>query len=280
MKVIVWLLAFFAFHPVFSQIFQDEVTANFAYQVKQIDEFIERFNNKENTLIKQYVKKKDTTAQFKREQMIKGLFNASDTSWKKAEILQFIGQVSNAEDPVYLNFFDANWYAEVNCAASYKGKPTTITLILKIQREKNGMSKWIVVSAIADFLRLPIRKDTTTGLNPLSHATDFMNIDLLTTDKKNIRNYLPNHYQDEVLSVFLYEAQHNQLAIKQVNKITYHFLQIDGWIFTVNRFSRQTRNSGWLLSKLLPVTVDAKQKYAHEKLSLPDEMCQFQTSYR
>ncbi len=275
MRFLVWLLAFIVVQPAFSQIFQDEVTANFAYQVKQIDEFIERFNNKDKTLIKQYIKKLDTTARFKRENLIKSLFNASDTSWRKEEILQFISQVNDTTKPAYLSFFDDHWYAEVNCAAAYKGKPTIITLILKIQREQNGMSKWVAVSAIADFLRLPVRKDTTTGLNPLSHATDFMNIDLLATDKKNIRNYLPNHYRDDVLSVFLYESQHNQLLIKQVNKITYHFMQIDGWIFTVNRFSRQTRNSGWLVSRLIPVTAEVKQKYAKEKLNLPDEMTRF-----
>jgi hypothetical protein len=275
MRFLIWLLALVAIQPAFAQIFQDEVTANFAYQVKQIDEFIERFNNKDKTLIKQYVQKLDTAARFKRENLIKSLFNASDTSWKKEEILRFIGQVTDNAKPTYLNFFDNHWYAEVNCAAVYKGKPTPITLILKMQREKNGMSKWIAVSAIADFLRLPVRKDTTTGLNPLSHATDFMNIDLLATDKKNIRNYLPNHYRDDVLSVFLYESQHNQLVIKQVNKITYHFLQIDGWIFTVNRFSRQTRNSGWLVSKLMSVDASEKQRYAKDRLNLPEYLNRF-----
>jgi len=275
MKFFVWLLAFVTIQPAFSQLFQDEVTANFAYQVKQIDEFIERFNNKENTLIKQYVKKLDTTARFRREHLIKSLFNASDTGWKISEIRQFIQQVSDTSRPVYLNFFDNDWYAEVNCAATYKGKPSKITLILKIQREKDGMSKWVAVSAIADFLRLPVRRDSTTGLNPLSHATDFMNIDLMATDKKNIRNYLPNEYREDVLSVFLYESQNNQLIIKQVNKITYHFMQVDGWIFTVNRFSRQTRNSGWLVSRLQPASAESKQQYAKDKLNLPDELIRF-----
>ena len=139
MRFLIWLLAFVTCQSAFSQIFQDEVTANFAYQVKQIDEFIERFNNKDKTLIKQYVQKLDTAAKFKRENLIKSLFNASDTSWKKEEIMRFIGQVTDANKPTYLNFFDNHWYAEVNCAAIYKGKPTPITLILKIQREKNGM---------------------------------------------------------------------------------------------------------------------------------------------
>ncbi len=270
MKSLLWLLVFSLAPAASGQIFQDEVTANFAHQVKQIDELIERFNNKDKTLIKQYTRRLDTTATFKRENLIKSLFNASDTSWKKDDIIRFIRQVTDPEKPVYLNFFDNHWFAELNCAVSYKGKPSTMTLVLKIQREKDGSSKWIVVSALADFLQLPIRKDTTTGLNPLSHATDFMNIDLLATDKKNIRNYLPSRYDEDLLSVFLYEAQHNQLAIKQVNKITYHFLQIDGWIFTVNRFSRQTRNSGWLVSRLTPVDLTTKRKYVREKFNLPE----------
>ncbi|MCU0352522.1 MAG: hypothetical protein MUD08_02095 [Cytophagales bacterium] len=277
MRFVFCLLAVLTLRPVAAQVLQDETTANFAHQVKQIDEFIERFNNQDNTLIKNYLKKQDPNIRITRQGLIRGLFNASDTSWRKDEILRFIGQVTDTIQPVFLNFFDQNWYAEVNCAVTHRGKPKNMTVILRIQREKNGMSKWVAVSAIADFMRLPVRRDTTTGLNPLSHATDFMNIDLLATDKKNIRNYLPNQRWDDILSVFLYETQSNQLSIRQVNKITYHFMQVEGWVFTVNRFSRQTRNSGWLVSRLMPANATAKRQYAREKLNLPDDLLGFGT---
>lgn len=275
MRFSLWLLAFCAFRPVCAQVLQNEVTANFAHQVKQIDEFIERFNNQDNTLIRRYAERLDTSVRFRRENLVKSLFNASDPGWNKDDIVRFIGQVNDTAKPVHLNFFDNHWYAEVNCAVLYRGKPNSLTLVLKIQREKNGASKWVAVSAMADYLRLPVRLDTTTGLNPLSHATDFMNVDLLSADKANIGNYLPAGHYNDVLSVFLYESQNNRLTIKQVNKITYHFMQVGGWVFTVSRFNRQTRNSGWLISRLLPLDAEAKRKYALEKLNLPVEMRSF-----
>lgn len=268
MRFSFWLLAFCTLQPVGAQILQNEVTANFAYQVKQIDEFIERFNNQDNTLIKRYAERLDTAVRFRRENLIKSLFNASGPDWNREDIVRFIAQANDTAKPVYLDFFNNHWYAEVNCAVLYRGKPNKLTLILKIQREENGASKWVAVSAMADYLRLPVRKDTTTGLNPLSHATDFMNMDLLATDKKNIRNYLPDGHYNDVLSVFLYESQNNRLTISQVNRITYHFMQVGGWVFTVGRFNRQTRNSGWLINRLLPMDAEAKRKYALEKLNL------------
>ena len=52
-------------------------------------------------------------------------------------------------------------------------------------------------------------------------------------------------------------------------------MQVGGWVFTVGRFNRQTRNSGWLINRLLPVDAEAKRKYALEKLNLPVEMRAF-----
>jgi hypothetical protein len=37
---------------------------------------------------------------------------------------------------------------------------------------------------------------------------------------------------------------------RSIGKITYHFLQLDGWIITVNYIKPRIKNSGWLMAAL------------------------------
>ncbi|MBA4053983.1 MAG: hypothetical protein C0490_04655, partial [Marivirga sp.] len=55
-----------------------------------------------------------------------------------------------------------------------------------------------------------------------------------------------------------------QLKIEMINKITYHFLQLDGWIMSVNYVNRESKNSGWLIDVLKPATVQEKVNYIKE----------------
>jgi hypothetical protein len=41
--------------PAYGQGETDSLTRDFALQMKQVDEFMERFNNEENALVKEYV---------------------------------------------------------------------------------------------------------------------------------------------------------------------------------------------------------------------------------
>jgi hypothetical protein len=253
--------------PVFlmAQDYDKEYQTVFVWEVKQIDEFIERFNNNDKTLIREYYKKNDPTMVFTREQMIKSLFNADDKTWNFNELTNFIDQVNDKERPQYLSFFGNNWYARIKCAVIYKGKPKVITLILKVQNQSNGSSKWIITGADAAFLRLPEIKqhllkipnphDTTISLNPVSNATEFLNIDLVSRDRNNIKNYFLNteNYKDD-LSLVENEILNGHLTISKSITVTYDFKQIPGWEIIIEQYNRQTKNSGWLISKLIKTT--------------------------
>ncbi|QCR21560.1 hypothetical protein [Pontibacter sp. SGAir0037] len=261
--------------PLFAQNYEKEFEALFAWEVKQIDEFIERFNNTDKTLIQQYNRKQDPTKELDREKLIKSLFNAEDRSWNFSEINSFINKVNDNSQPIFLNFYDKDWYAKVDCAVSWKGKAEKATLILRIDRQANGASKWMITGVQANFLstpasadfRMPASQDTTITLNPVSHATDFMSLDQALKDKTNLGNYFAKPAQrNAMLSVFMNECLQNRLTISKVNHISYHFLQVDDWVFEIKQFNRQTRNSGWLISKLIKASPEEKELYRAQVL--------------
>jgi hypothetical protein len=253
----------------FSQSLFDERTDRFAFEVKQVDEFIDRFNNKDNILLKKYILGKDPAFQFDRIKLLLSLFNLDNKNWKEQDIRRFAACVTDSNHPVYLSFYDNDWFAELKCSVLYKGKEEKIRLIMQVQKEKDNASRWVIAGVEASFYRLPKSVDSTTSLNPMSHATDFLGLDRIWEDRKNTRNYLPAHFEPNALSVFIHELRNNTIQLKQVDSITYHFLQVKGWAFTLDNFRRSSRNSGWLVSKLIPCNDREKLAYKSHVLNLP-----------
>jgi len=263
------LFLFCACHCVHAQTGSFSGEDNFVYQVKQVDEFIERFNNSDFTLIKQYLKDKYNLEEVSRSELIKSLFNHADTTWKKDEVVQFLADVTENNPPPYLDFYDDNWFAELDCMGTYKGNTENFTLILKVETiESNGSSKWVIESVSADFLNLPQSKDYRKALNPASYGTDFLGLIDALADTANYQNYISSTAQPSQLLLFFNELYEKNLTFKQVNDITYHFLQIDNWAFQVREFNRDTKNSGWLISSLLQVDEAQKKEYKEKVLFL------------
>jgi len=249
--------------PVYAmaQSYDSDDNLAFVWEVKQIDEFIERFNGSNKTLLVQYYKKNDPSMVFTREKLIKSLFNTGNRHWNLKEIIDFIVQVDDKQHPQYLDFFRANWYAIVRSAVTYKGVPKVVTFLMILQNQSNGSSKWIISGAIADFLPLPrIRqhlvkipepRDSTASLNPASNTNDFLNIDKVSKDKANIKNYFlqAKNYNDD-LPLVENEILNGRLVVNKTIAVSYDFKQIHGWEIEITQYNRQTRNSGWLIDRL------------------------------
>ncbi|SDL31569.1 hypothetical protein SAMN05421823_105179 [Catalinimonas alkaloidigena] len=244
-----------------------EEEINFLFSVKQVDEFMERFNH-QPTLFTSWMNRMDSSLQVSRQRMILSLFNQEDQAWNLNQVRSFVEQVDDSLRPAHLDYYDHDWYADLECLVQYQGKPRTVHLLLRVQAEPINASRWVIAGAQADFLTVPASVDSTTSLTPFSHGTDFMNLTRALHDRQNIRNYLPQEFEVNTLSVFTFLSATGQLEFKQVNRIVYHFLQVEGWIFTVDHFNRPSRNSGWLISSLQPADAAAKQRYRHEVLSL------------
>ena len=241
----------------------------FVFEVKHIDEFMERFNFEQNSLIISYVKMNYPGVRIDKGSLVTNLFNRQNKNWIKSDVDSFFNQVISPAHPVELDFYSNRWYAEAVCVFMYKGKPAEVILVLRIQQVANGGAKWVITGAHSR--ALPILKTPAVSLtdkpgfkflNPMSHATNFMSLSGALSDKSNIRDYLDSGFFDYPASLaFINALLKNQLQYNYVKKITYHFLQVDGWIFTVNNFNRKSVNSGWLISRLQRATEQEKIAY-------------------
>ncbi len=106
-------------------------------------------------------------------------------------------------------------------------------------------------------------------LNPSSEGTDFINLrKLFSADKNKIRGFLYRNFEAGKMALFIQELLEGQIDYEQIDHITYHFLQVDGWCFTVSKFLRDDPNSGWLISSLRAMNDREKLDYRVEALNL------------
>ena len=267
LKYFISLLLLFKCVSAFSQGISNEYESDFAWHIKQVDEFIERFNNNDKTLVKLYSKKHNPPIVLTRGKLLKSLFNASGKNWNVSDIVSFINEVNSKKKPTYIDFFDKGWCAKLNCTVDWKGKPEHALLTLKIKKFPDESSKWMITGVNAKFLKqqrltdslanhtlriMPAAKNHTTSLHPFSHATSFINITQVSKDRINIENYfeIPSVPESDELLTFVNEIVNNRLLIKGTVSLSYEFYQVKGWTFEVRQYERQSQNSGWLISKL------------------------------
>lgn len=263
------LLLVFGYRNTHAQFSPRESDNEFAWEVKQVDEFIERFNDDDEAMIKEYNARYHAQVELNREKLLKSLFNSANKAWNISEVKAFISEVDNKEKPLHINFYDWDWCAKVNCTVIWNKKPENVMLTLRVEKQADESSKWVITGVDAKFLKPQRLKDSisrqslrtlpqpinrTTSLHPYSHSLAFMNISQVSKDKGNIANYFyqpadKDAGKDELLT-FVNEIMNNRLTIKTAQSIKYQFFQIKGWAFEVQQFNRATRNSGWLISKL------------------------------
>ncbi|MEO5572523.1 MAG: hypothetical protein ABIT08_10350 [Bacteroidia bacterium] len=266
---------------------------NFVYSVKQIDEFIERFNKTPNSFLISYLKSKfpeNDIDTIDRKKFILNLFNLRNATWDSLRVRNFVNHVTDTVQPSFIQFYDDNWYALLKCKVVYRKVTQDLDLILKIEPSRNNSSKWVIVSAKADFLNFKSKYENTKVpvpvycgsdlrdptlenkffLDPMAYGTDFMCIDEPFEHGERFKDYLYSGRISSQITKLIQEIKKNNVVFKQVNSVSYHFLNVPGWLFICEYFSRSDRNSGWLISNLYPLTEAQKKLYLREYLNIPD----------
>jgi len=226
-------------------------------ETKQVNQFIKRFNSEEdkdgNRLYEGDAGYHDNNLRY----MALPLIFDNETSYiSKAVQDKFIKEVTDNENPVYLDFHGGEWFAEVIIYAFYKGRSAEAHLFLNIQEENVG-SKWVISKVYfepfdAMFFENSSGKDKF--LHPMSHELDFMNLEKLFRDNSVIEYYASRDFSPDYLSIFLYEMKMKNLVFESVKKVKLHFFQVDGYYFTLEEFNRPGYNTGWLISSLKTVS--------------------------
>jgi hypothetical protein len=265
-------------HRLFSQDYSNNDGAkekHFIYEVKEIDEFFERFNDDPNSFIRSVYKAHHTKFNIDRQQLIRSLFDYENMSRDSVIVNKFISEVTKKKKPVYLDFYGDNWYAELTCRFKYNSSSIVIPVIMKIEMTPNKGSKWMIVAVGSSTLKSKIvvtemaqSKIKTKFISPTSHGTNFVSLKRAFEDKENLSSYFETIYFKRSHMLEFYNAILNhEIEFLDVIKIRYHFLVADQWIFTVENFPREELNSGWLISHIQSVSPSGMENYKNKLLS-------------
>ena len=274
-----WIFISFSIcqHRLFSQVYLNNGGAkekHFIYEVKEIDEFFERFNDDSRSFIRTVYKPYHTKFSVDRQRLIKSLFNYENMSRDSSTMNKFISEVTNKKKPIYLDFYGDNWYAELTCKFNYNASYIVIPIIMQIEMSRNKGSKWMIVAVGSSTLKSKIvvtemaqSKIKTKCLSPTSHGTNFVSLKRAFEDKENLSSYFESFYFKKSHMLEFYNAILNrEIEFMDVTKIKYHFLLADKWIFTVENFPREALNSGWLINHMQGVSSVEMDAYRNKLL--------------
>jgi len=242
---------------------------HFVYEVKQIDEFFERFNDDSSSFIRKEYESYHKKFNLSREQLIRSLFNYESHTWDSTVISDFLGGILHVNTPLLLDFYSNDWFAEANCKFEYAGAVIEIPVILRIEADARKRSKWMIAAikhnSIKQEVQVTLAADGAKKnkfINPASHASNFIELARAFEDKEHLSDYFEDGFFKRANAIGFYNALlKNQIRFIGVKDIKYHYLQVDGWIFTVENFQRKALNSGWLINQLKNVTEAEKKVY-------------------
>lgn len=240
---------------------EDEITL-YAMN-KQVGQFVHRFNMEEDQLGK-LLSESDSRYRNNdlRKKLLPGMFDKYNPRTSGNLKKYFITDVTNSSNPVYLNFLDTDWYAEVAATFNVNGKEEKLILFLTLEEENLG-SKWILSNVYFKNFKLmfPVADSIEQQkhfLHPQSHELDFMNLKKALQNAEYVELYASSNYQPDYLTLFFYMMKKNQIKFVKIDNVKFHFFQIYNWYFELSFFNRNDMNSGWLISNLIYIKEEEK----------------------
>lgn len=239
----------------------DEIERQLLASTKQLNQFFSRFNGEEDTKGREF---EPEDRQFRnsrlRKRFLSILFDEENAGFSESVFEEFVNQVTDDNNPTFLNLQSQEWFATVNTTFRYKGQSLPLTLYMKIQAEGLGY-EWVIADLSFEPYKMLFNKQrgqTKEFLHPMSHELDFMNLRKAMVKGGSPESYTLADFEPDLLTVFLYDVKMGNLTFETVNRLNYHFFSVEGWYFSLNNFNRPGYNTGWLISDL--VKVNAQQK--------------------
>ena len=205
-------------------------------QVKLVDEFIDRFNNVEmNRLL-----------------LCDGMRYREDSIFRNL-CDTLVRTIEN--NRICLHFNDSDWYAVVKCQYEMSGEMDSLDLILSVEPRGENLYKWVIADVQGEFLDLGhSEQKNEMFIMPHQHEMDFSMLQRITSEKNQyISLFAKNNSHIDRFSVFAALVYTNHLKIQFVKDVSFVFLQVPGFRFTIRNFIRDSRNSGWLINDIIPI---------------------------
>jgi hypothetical protein len=229
---------------------------------KQVNQFFRRFNGEESEKGDRYYPgDKQYRSSKLRKKYLGILFDENNKGVSSALKSEFVKYILDNEEASILNFHGPNWFSEVQTNFVMNGKTQPVTLYMELEKDHLGY-KWVINKVHATMFDSYFQRDTLKVgrfLHPLSHELDFMNL-RKAFDGDSISQFTVKRFSPDHLTVFLYEISKGNLKFKSVEKVKFHFFQIDGWYFELSQFNRPGYNTGWLISNLVKWNNETEKK--------------------
>jgi hypothetical protein len=232
---------------------------HFLLEVKQIDEFIERFNDEPSSFLRRHIHHYYPNVNVTRSLLLPALFDTATAAVREPDLEAFVKQVTNRKHPNYLNFERRGWYAEAVCAVRYRHREINLSVLMEVRPMPGPSTEWVIFAARCPELRpypgklvLPEPTDSSRFFSPMCHATNFMCLADVFDEPGDIRDFLaPSFRGDEQTCAFLHAVLNKDITYLGVRTVRYHFQQVKGWEFTVEDIERRNSYlSGWLICSL------------------------------
>jgi hypothetical protein len=261
----------------------------FMMDVKNIDEFIERFNNDSSSYsLKEYKKWLGEQVKLRmnpqtqsgtydslfalitsRPQLLKSLFN-----WQNQLLIQdtvlplFFNDVADSAAPKFIRGRSPEWYAETECHFSYKEQSVVIPIILHVRAGQGR--KWMITGIGDNPLfnnEEKIADATDTTMPVINNSIPFTNSAMNFPEFAKIFNASlnqHNYFEADLLKTdkakkFIQLIKQEQLKHLYVGEMRFHFYQIPGWAFTVEEIHNNPKSSNWLINNVKKVSDDEKR---------------------
>ena len=230
---------------------------------KQINQFFRRFNGEEDENGKRYYAgdKRYRDASL-RKKYVPVLFDTKTSQIDENVAKSFVQQITDKKSPVFLDFHQDDWLAEVNATFNYKGRSIQGLLYMRLQPQGQGY-EWIIEDVSFRQFSQWFGKDKSSSkkfLHPMSHELDFMTLRKGLKDNQHAEQFTADEYETDYLSIFLYELNQGNLTFVSARTAAFHFFSVQGYYFSITNFNRPGYNSGWLISSLVPLENEDQKK--------------------
>ncbi len=230
---------------------------DYAAEVKSLDEFRARFNGEES-------KPDVEEAEGSRRNNLLSLFDfqmeqGGLTREEFGDRLNaFVDTVMSGN--IQFGITDCGLFAECLCRMTYAGKERHVTLYLRSERMPGDRYRW----AIAGVKGLPeagiIDTDRYYTISPVEHEVHFMGLsDMLNENPSQAFGYRSKESVIDQLSVFLTLVHSGLLKFELVERETFLYFDIPGFVIRIDEITRRGDNSGWLITSLEEVSDEEKE---------------------
>ena len=237
---------------------QSSLDAEFLASVKSVNEFMARFNGDERK--PSVVNEGDS-----RRNNILALFDfkidfaGTSEDEYMAMVEDFIHQVDNWHGR--LRLVDADAWAELPCQFAFNKKNLTLTLVMHMESMSEEEKRW-TIAGVRGLREAGLYGEGHSVISPVEHETHFMGLnDLFNLNKSLLPSLRPQSREIDELSMFLGLAMCGALQFRSTGELKVHFIDVPGYIFTIEEIGRQGNNSGWLITHLAKADVEQKEQF-------------------